>query len=487
MPPVDSAPYDVVRVWFAFTGTAAPGVAPAGSVQILCVETNETFDVAFTGNTVARPTTGVVFSLDKSGSMQLPAGTGGTRMQLLHEAASRCVELTRDGSGAGLVSFDHDAYPGVALQPFAAASTQRADVLAAVNLLAPGGATSIGDGVELARTTLIAGAGAFDGNALVVLTDGLENQPKYLSQVGPSIDTRTFAIGLGTAQQVSTAALTTITNGTGGYTLLTGPLTPDTSSYFLLSKYFQQILVTATNENVVTDPSGFIGPGDTVRVPFELAETDIDMTVLLLLDHPAVELAVETPDGTLLKEADLAALGAEVKRGTNMTFARVALPLSHGAGAHGGPWDGRAQGRPDRFKRELTKLARAAETGQASKVDLERLQASGVRWSVTVSSWSNVRLAARVGQSSFEPGASLRLGATLTEFGQPLAGPDRRRRRGHPTRRRGGARFAVGGGAGHASGTRSSRRSTASGASGSWRAGTRSAARRSRASNSRAP
>ena len=191
-------------MWFAFTGTAAPGVAPAGSVQILCVETNETFDVAFTGNTVARPTTGVVFSLDKSGSMQLPAGTGGTRMQLLHEAASRCVELTRDGSGAGLVSFDHDAYPGVALQPFAAASTQRADVLAAVNLLAPGGATSIGDGIELARTTLIAGAGAFDGSALVVLTDGLENQPKYLSQVGPSIDARTFAIGLGTAQQVST-------------------------------------------------------------------------------------------------------------------------------------------------------------------------------------------------------------------------------------------------------------------------------------------
>ena len=28
VPPVDSAPYDEVRVWFAFTGQAAPGVAP---------------------------------------------------------------------------------------------------------------------------------------------------------------------------------------------------------------------------------------------------------------------------------------------------------------------------------------------------------------------------------------------------------------------------------------------------------------------------
>lgn len=69
VPPVDSAPYDEVRVWFAFTGQAAPGGAPAGSVQIRCVETNEVFTVVLAANTVARPTTGVVFCLDKSGSM----------------------------------------------------------------------------------------------------------------------------------------------------------------------------------------------------------------------------------------------------------------------------------------------------------------------------------------------------------------------------------------------------------------------------------
>lgn len=425
VPPVDNAPYDVVRMWFAFTGTPAPGAGPGGAVQIRCVETNEIFDVAFTANTVPRPTTGVVFSLDKSGSMQLAAGTGGTRMALLHEAAARCVELTRDGSGAGLVSFDHDAYPGIALQPFSAATSHRADVVAAVNALAPGGATSIGDGVELARATLTAGAAAFDGHALVVLTDGLENQPKFLSQVMSSIDARTFAVGLGTAQQVSTAALATLANGTGGYILLTGPLTADTSSYFLLSKYFQQVLVTATNETIVTDPSGFITPGDTVVVPFEVTEADIDTTAVLLLDHPAVELAVRAPDGTEIAEADLTALGAEVAHGTNMTFVRVALPVPVGNGAHGGTWS--VVLRVDRpgFKRALTRLGRAVEAGAASAVDLERLKANGVRWSVTVSSWSNVRLAARVTQSNFAPGASLRLDAALTEYGQPLAGRGR--------------------------------------------------------------
>ena len=119
-----------------------------------------------------------------------------------------------------------------------------------------------------------------------MLTDGLENQPKSSTRWAGSIDTRTFAIGLGTAQQVSTASLTKLADGTGGYILLTGPLTPDTDAYFLLSKYFQQILVTATNENIVTDPSGFIGPGDVDSDPIQLAETDIDVTVVLLSMSP---------------------------------------------------------------------------------------------------------------------------------------------------------------------------------------------------------
>lgn len=420
VPPVDNAPYDVVRFWFAFTGAAAPGAALNGSVQIRCVETNQVFDITLTANTVARPTTGVVFCLDKSGSMSLPAGTGGTRMQLLHEAASRCIELIRDGSGAGMVSFDHDSYPGQPLAPFQAANTHRADVLAAATALSPGGATSIGDGIELARTTLIAGAAPFQGQALVVLTDGLQNQPKTIEQVSGSIDTRTFAIGLGTAQQVSTDALSKIAHNTGGYILLTGPLTPDTDSYFLLSKYFQQILITATNENIVTDPSGFLSPGQGIRIPFELAESEIDATVVLLVDLPVVQLSLETPSGKVLSEANLTALGAQVTHGTNMSFCRVGLPLPVGAGAHGGTWYAVLKVDEARLKREMTKLERAVKEGKVNAIEFERLRAHGIRYSVTVSSWSNLRMNARLTQTSFKPGATLRLDATLTEYGQPV-------------------------------------------------------------------
>lgn len=421
VPPVDNAPYDTVRLWFAFTGAAAPGPSPSGSVQIRCVETNQIFNLSLNATTVDRPTTGVVFCLDKSGSMNQPAGTGGTRMQLLHEAASRCIELIRDGSGAGLVSFDHDAYPGEPLAAFQTANTHRADVLNAATALNPGGGTSIGDGIELARATVIAGAAPFQGQALVVLTDGLQNQPKTIEEVAGSIDTRTFAIGLGTAQQVSTDSLLKIANGTDGYLLLTGPLTPDTDSYFLLSKYFQQILVSATNENIVTDPSGFLSFGQVVRIPFQLAESEIDATVVLLVDMPAVQLSIETPSGGVLTEANLAALGVQVTHGSNMTFCRMGLPLPLGAGAHGGIWHAVLKTDGARLKRELTKLQGAVEEGQARAVDLARLRAHGVRYSVTVSSWSNLRMSARVTQTSVKPGAALRLNATLTEYGQPVA------------------------------------------------------------------
>jgi len=425
VPPVDNAPYDEVRVWFAFTGAAAAGVAPDGTVQIRCVETNQVFTVTLKANTTTRPATGVVFCLDKSGSMASPAGTGGTRIQLLHEAAARCVELIRDDSGAGLVSFDHDAYPGQPLAALTAAGSHRTDVLKTINGLTPGGATSIGDGADLARMTLTGGAAAFPHQALVVLTDGLENQPKFLSDVAGSIDTRTFAIGLGTAQQVSTGALSTIAHGTGGYLLLTGPLTTNTDSYFLLSKYFQQILVSATNEDIVTDPAGFIAPGDVVRIPFDLTETDIDATAVLLVDVSAVRLAVETPDGDLVTEDELAALGAQVTHGTNMTYCRFGLPLPVNGGAHAGTWQVVLEVDKAGLRRHWTHLARTVEAGMTPAVALERARAHGLRYSVTVNTWSNLRLKAQLTQTSFEPGATVRIDATLSEYGLPVDGRTR--------------------------------------------------------------
>ncbi len=414
-PPVDNAPFDPVRVWFAFTGEASPGAAPEGSVQVRCVETNEAFTITLRGNTVARPTTGVMLCLDRSGSMEEPAGTGLSRIALLKEAASRCVELTRDGSGIGVVSFNEDATPGIDLAPFQSGNSQRADVLGAIGGLTPEGATSIGDGVVLARQKLVSGGGAFDGGAMLVMTDGLENEPRFLDEVMGSIDQRSFAIGLGNAQQVSTEALSKLTNRTNGYLLLTGPLGSDLDSYFRLSKYFQQILISATNENVVTDPAGYIRPGEEVRVPFQLSEGDIDATVVLLVDVPAVRLRVETPEGEVLDEGALEEAGAEVVHGTNMTYVRLGLPSI--GGAHGGTWQALLGVDGRRFRSALAGLKKKGEEGaKIAQMAAER----GARYSVTISSWSNVKMSVRLLQKRLEPGTEIAVKATLSEYELPI-------------------------------------------------------------------
>lgn len=421
-PGVNSDPFDLVRLWFAFTGEGSPGPAAGGTVQIRCLETGQVFDFVLTANTTERQSTGIVFSLDKSGSMSRPAGTGATRMDMLHEAAARCVELIRDGSGAGMVSFDQDAHPEVKLAPFGPGLAQRADILAAISALAPGGDTSIGDGVEAAYQTLAANGTSFTDHAIVVLTDGLENQPKFLDEVSGLIDARTFAIGLGAAQEVSTSALTKLTNGTGGYLLLTDALGTDTDSYFRLSKYFQQILASAGNDSVVTDPSGVLPASELVRVPFELTEADIEATLTVLTDVSAVDLKLETPAGDVIPEADLAALGVSVQHGTNMIFCRFRLPLPVGVGAHGGTWHVHLRA-DEGALREATDARRAsAEKDPARRADLDRLTAHGPRYSVSVSSWTNLRFGARLTQSSMEPGATLRFDAALTEYGRPVEG-----------------------------------------------------------------
>jgi hypothetical protein len=134
-----------------------------------------------------------------------------------------------------------------------------------------------------------------------------------------------------------------------------------------------------------------------------------------------VQLSLEAPDGTILTEAELAALGVGITRGTKMSFCRVPLPLpAGGAPAHGGTWHAVLEVDRDLLKRETTSLARKAEQDPQLRRELERLQAHGPRYSVTVSTWSNLRMTARATQTGFAPGTTLRLSAVISEFGLPV-------------------------------------------------------------------
>ena len=406
------------RLWISYRGTNPFDVA-TGTVTVHCTETNQDFIISIAANTIPRPTVATMLVLDQSGSMDWLAGIDATtkRIDVLHQAATQFVQLAQDtsrqGDAVGMVSFDHNAYPGASVTTNMGTGLDLAPVITAIQNLHPAGATSIGNGVAFGRNTLNPVTG-FAQKAMVVFTDGLENTPLYIADVMGSINDRTFAIGLGTAQQVSASALTALANGTGGRLLLSGQLSPSIDDYFRLSKFFMQVLAGVTNTNIVTDPSGYISPGMKVRIPFLLNDTDIDSTIILLSDVPAIRFLIETPAGDILDPAQAAALGATYAVGTNMSYYRFTLPLPLGAAAaQEGTWYALLE-LDDKTYRPYTRVANVNFAAGAAQM------AHGIRYNLSVQAYSNLRMQAGLYQNSMQPGAALTLRAALSEFGIPI-------------------------------------------------------------------
>ena len=154
VPPVDNAPYDVVRVWFAFTGRGT-GSRPMATCRSVPrdepgVQRDARGEHRGASNHRRRPRARQV------GQHEPPRG---------HRAARECSCCTRPRA---LRRADprrqwrrrRQLRPRRVPRPAAPAFRPRARSARRtrhVNGLTPGGATSIGDGVELARTTLNAG------------------------------------------------------------------------------------------------------------------------------------------------------------------------------------------------------------------------------------------------------------------------------------------------------------------------------------------
>ena len=151
-----------------------------GTVTVHCAETNQDFVVPIAANTIARPTVATMLVLDQSGSMDWLAGIDAStkRIDVLHQAAGTFVQLLQryEGDAVGMVSFDHNSYPGAPVTQYTGGAFDLLAVQNAIQALAPQGATSIGAGVALGRNTLNPVTG-YDHKAMIVFTDGLENTP----------------------------------------------------------------------------------------------------------------------------------------------------------------------------------------------------------------------------------------------------------------------------------------------------------------------
>jgi hypothetical protein len=409
------------RLWIGYTGTT-DGDTDSGSVTIRWVETGQDWTVPISANTVSRPTACLELVLDQSASMTFNSGIPALpqRVDVLKFSVPPLLEVIHEDNGLGVVRFDHDAYDAapimVAGPPVFGAGRVAARTAVNGHVPNPAGNTAIGDGVELAHNHLMTETD-YEIQAMIVLTDGHETASKYISDVTELINERVYAIGLGTAEQIQPAALTALTNGTGGYLLLTGEL--GTTDYFLLAKYYLQILAGVTNEDIVLDPQGSIASGHEHRIPFRLNETDISSDVLLLTPAPgAIRFAVQTPAGDLVTPALTGGLpGASYVVGQNISYYRFTLPVPIGSGAGAGQWYAVLNLDDSHYKRYLSELEKRQQPAVYRQVATH-----GVPYSLSVHAYSNLRLRASLAQNSLEPGATLTLRAVLTEYGLPVSG-----------------------------------------------------------------
>ena len=399
--------------WFRFTAGGAAGVVPPQQVTLRCLETGEDFDVTLTGEVIERPSVATQLVFDKSGSMLSVTADGRTKEEVLKAAATVFADLLWDDNGIGLNAYDHDPHPILDVQVAGAPGDGggRDDVIAAIAAHSsnPSGLTAIGDGIELAKAKLDAAPGSWAHKAMIVLTDGIETADKRVADVADTVvNEKVFAIGMGTAEQIQPNTLNALTNGTGGYLLMTGNLSADET--FLLEKYYVQILAGVNNNELVLDPEGWARPGVVERIPFDVTDSDIEITGLVL-GRPAHHLimALETPDGSTVELGNPSLTGRTTP---GVLYMRAGLPLMAGGGpAHGGRWHLLLSIHPEYLRRGNDVATHGFAAGGPT-----------VQYSASVTAYSNLRMAAAVHQSSLEPGARLIVRALLTEYGVPFRG-----------------------------------------------------------------
>jgi hypothetical protein len=414
-----------------YTGTSA-GTVDSGTVDIACPETGQEWTVDLSGDTKGRNAAGVSLVVDRSGSMNgssnVDDGTGTvlSRMDLLKRSVDPLLSLLRQQDGIGAVSFSTGVTPLTSLAlagPPGSAGTGRDQTETAIDGLTAGGMTSIGEGL-LTGDALFDAPGAPDfgdpNEAVIVFTDGHENpgpgtRDLFHPDVQNAIDSRVFAVGMGTPSELDPGKLQQITDGREGYMMMTGDL--QSADRYLLAKYFLQILSDATNADVVTDPEAFLAPGDEHRIPFTLTRADIESDVVLLTPPwgGLFDLTVETPHGDVVDPSTAAGHPqATYHADETATYYRVSLPASIGGReTREGTWHAVVsldEGQLEEFLSEH----------QVDRRRREVIRARGMPYNLSVHARSNLRMDATLSQNSREPGASVSVRAVLTEYDLPV-------------------------------------------------------------------
>lgn len=212
------------------------GVDPAQPVTSLQVPSPAVLDTVRQSWWLTKRRTNVILVVDTSGSMQ------GDKLSNVKQALRTFIEqIPTDQERVGLVAFSSKVYLDIKPEPL---KTGRQDLLATIEGLEARGDTALLDGVERAFDNLQAMNDRERINAIVVMTDGLENNSRTTlnrlishmrnrNQTG--VPVIVFAVAYG--KDADKAILATLAESTGGQ-MREGTLETIRELYKILSTYF---------------------------------------------------------------------------------------------------------------------------------------------------------------------------------------------------------------------------------------------------------
>ncbi len=273
----------------------------------------------------------VMLVFDRSGSMSESAGDGKVKINEARAAAELFVNMVRTtGNRAGLISFSTDATNPVDFALAPVTSSSKSQINGKLAAISPNGATSIGDGLTVARDQL-AGATSLP-RSILLLTDGMENEPRKIADVAGLGQIAITAIGFGAAGNLDGAKLSALAQSHGGLYKRAG-------DGLELKKFFALAFGEIFEAGALADPRLHLAADVRVGpdIPFHVCGEEA-ITVVIGWDAEIAPLQIElvSPTGQII---NLAAGGIETGAGTTWRFARVPLPQG---GERDGVWKTRA-------------------------------------------------------------------------------------------------------------------------------------------------
>ena len=411
------------------TGTNHPSLPPPISVTLI-------------GTGTAPVPVNSVLILDRSGSMADSAGPT-NKIGALRLAGQMWADMLRPETGAGtgdalgLVKYNNANQEYAPLQLLDAAHRTTVNTAfepAAITDLArlkPDNSTGTGGGMQRAadmlRTVTLEPAGAtVRKHVMVVMTDGIETDTPKIDTVLPGIlaaDSRLRTYSLGLGNQLDLAKLQSITNRANGFHQVTGDLAGE--KRFDLQTFYFKILVDSLDWQLVVDPTYAVNLATTNSQVVSIAHvcSSDREAMFVVMDEPALrpfyDLQLLDPNGGLMAVgASVGGVPVQIVERENYRILKVVFPdLSLGTTYIGdwkliltpnGKWKPRTPGAAGNYTHGN---GGGGQGGDPVFNGYNGLAPIGFGAAVG----SNYRLEAAASTTVYEPNATIKLTASLSD------------------------------------------------------------------------